>query len=230
MSSYRFRLEDIAYRDHTVINNCSFELERGKTVALIGPSGCGKTTLLNAIAGLKTFTDLSTPQNLRLGYIFQESRLIPWLSIADNLKLVKPDITQDAVLDALDNVRLQEVANKYPIALSGGMQKRVSIARCFATEPELVLLDEPFSSVDTPTAEHLIRLVSAHLQQSKSSAILVTHNLKEALQLADTIYFLSSKPTRIIKTFDVDPSDKNADHHARLILEKYPNILSGRVD
>jgi NitT/TauT family transport system ATP-binding protein len=84
--------------------------------------------------------------------------------------------------------------------------------------------------VDTPTAEHLIRLVSAHLQQSKSSAILVTHNLKEALQLADTIYFLSSKPTRIIKTFDVDPSDKNADHHARLILEKYPNILSGRVD
>lgn len=243
MSQYSFMLSNMSYEQHNVIDDCSFHLDAGQTAAFVGPSGCGKTTLLNTIAGIAHFPNAQVPEQLKKGYIFQEARLIPWLTVAENLTLVKPELDEQDITHALEHMKLSDVATQYPAALSGGMQKRVSIARCFVSQPELVLLDEPFSSLDAPTAQHLISWVNELLLDSQSAAILVTHQLIEALQLADVIYFLSNKPTKIIKTW-FNPLRQNksidekkrliADHlllenTARALLNMHPDLLSGRL-
>lgn len=238
MDSLDFHLHDIQLNQQLIVDSCSFSVKHRRITALIGPSGCGKTTMLNTIAGLLEFPHLEIPQNDKLAYIFQDARLIPWLSIGENLSLIDPNLNTRDIERLLEDVKLKDVADAYPIQLSGGMQRRVSIARAFVNKPKLVLLDEPFSSLDVPTAHYLQTLVKSLLHKNGASALLVTHNLQEALAMADDLYFLSLKPTLVIRHIanplfnqQMGDSKPNIDQVKTLehtILAQFPNILSGQ--
>lgn len=231
---FKFDIRDIAYGKETIIDACKLELPAQQISALIGPSGCGKTTILNIIAGLRSFPNNFIKLDCELSYIFQNARLIPWLTVAQNLSLVRPSISPSEIDNVLSEVKLEDVKNHYPTHLSGGMQKRVSIARAFVNRPKLVLLDEPFSSLDKPTAEHLSALVERLIRQNNASALLVTHNLQEALSIADKLYFLGGKPTRIIKQLS-NPMKQDTPHDKTIstesvsdaLLREHPKLLSG---
>lgn len=231
---FKFDIRGVAYGQETIIDTCKFELPAQQICALIGPSGCGKTTILNIIAGLRTFPNNLIKLDCELSYIFQNARLVPWLTVAQNLSLVRPSISTSEIDNVLSEVKLEDVKNHYPTHLSGGMQKRVSIARAFVNRPKLVLLDEPFSSLDKPTAEHLYALVERLIRQNDASAVLVTHNLHEALSIADKLYFLGGKPTRMIKQL-INPMKQDTPHDKTISIESvgeallraHPKLLSG---
>lgn len=239
MSSFEFNLHDIHLDQQGIVDTCAFSIKQQGTAALIGPSGCGKTTMLNVIAGLLKFPHLNTFEDTKLSYIFQDARLIPWLNIEQNLSLIDPSLSSSEIRQLLLDVKLTDVANVYPIQLSGGMQRRVSIARAFVNKPQIVLLDEPFNSLDSPTSHYLQKLVKTLLDKNQASALLVTHNLQEALAMADDLYFLSNKPTRIIKHIAnplfahqinvqfPETAQLQAQEHA--ILSQYPKLLLGEI-
>lgn len=194
-----FHFKNLCYGDLQVIEDCEFDLKRGEITALIGPSGCGKTTLLNCIAGLSHSHSFESvmKQGESIGYIFQEARLVPWLTVSENLKLIAPTLSNNQIDSVLNSVELADVSNNYPNQLSGGMQKRVSIARAFLCMPKLILLDEPFSSLDLPVAQTLRQLIKNKIIQDNVAALLVTHDIDEAIELADSIIVLTKKPTVI---------------------------------
>ena len=180
-----------------VLADLRFTLRRGEIVALVGPSGCGKTTLLRLIGGLDPafegelrWAGGTAP---RIGTVFQEPRLLPWRTVAQNIALVRPPdpAAADALLDVLG---LSGVRDAYPGALSLGMARRVAIARAFAVRPELVLLDEPFVSLDPAMAERGRRVLVDAWRARPTTALLVTHDPAEAASLADRILTLSPAP------------------------------------
>jgi NitT/TauT family transport system ATP-binding protein len=180
----------------------------GHTVALIGPSGCGKTTLLNLIAGLDTMFDGSVrlPPGTRTGYVFQEPRLLPWRTVAQNLALVLDGVADrgERVARLLREVGLAEAAEVYASRLSLGMARRVALARGFIVEPTLLLLDEPFVSLDELRARQLRGLLLDLLARHRTTALFVTHNLREALMLADRILVLTASPALIAADIPVE--------------------------
>ncbi|CAO3435722.1 ABC transporter, ATP-binding protein [Azospirillum endophyticum] len=179
----------------------------GEVVALVGPSGCGKTTALGIVAGLDHAFDGMVEVGPRpdggmakLGYVFQEPRLLPWRSVRQNLALVLPRPLRrgpavDAMLDALE---LSAFADRFPTQLSLGMARRVALARAFLVEPDLLLMDEPFVSLDEPTALRLRTLLTQLLDRRPATLLLVTHNLREALALADRLLLLAPSPGRVV--------------------------------
>jgi len=190
-----------------VIQDLALEAPAQGFLALFGPSGCGKTTLLNLIAGLDPAFDgeVALPPPARVGYMFQEPRLLPWLTVEDNLRLVLADAPDSALrIDAwLGEMELADVRAVYPSRLSLGMARRVALARAFVIRPTLLLMDEPFVSLDEPTAERLRRLLLATLRAHPATVIFVTHNLREAIMLADRIALLSPTPTRVLEVIEV---------------------------
>jgi sulfonate transport system ATP-binding protein len=190
------------FGDRTVFERVSFGLARGEIVSLVGPSGCGKSTLLRAIAGLDPQAEgsvlldraLQRGPSERIGVIFQEPRLLPWLSVADNIAFAAgPRQGRDPRVDALlAEVGLANVRDTLPKQLSGGMAQRVALARGLFAEPDLLLLDEPFSAVDALTRSRLQRLLLALAHAHGTTALLVTHDLDEALHLSDRVLLLSS--------------------------------------
>ena len=215
-------------------------IPEGQFVALVGPSGTGKTTLLNMIAGLEPSepgtikvngqSQAQTP--CQLGYIFQQPRLLPWMTVEENLRLTAPEISLNDIDAMLDVVGLQGKGAEYPRKLSGGMQKRVSIARAFLAKPDLLLLDEPFVSLDRPTAQHLRGMLENLWQQQKPTVIFVTHDLDEAIQLADRVLFLSAAPGRLIldKTVEL-PRPRGVievEEWKQGLLAEHPGVLAGR--
>ncbi|WP_417227759.1 ABC transporter ATP-binding protein [Amphritea sp.] len=225
-----------------VLDAVSFKLSCGEFVALLGPSGTGKSTLLNMIAGLEPSAPgeiklngcpLQDKPDCKLGYIFQQPRLMPWLTVAENLRLVQPDADAAAIESMLAKVGLAGKSACYPKHLSGGMQRRVSIARAFLTQPDLLLLDEPFASLDAPNADKLRRLLYALWVEQKPTVLFVTHDLNEAIQLADRIIFLSSAPGRVILDKTVDLSRPRATDDYRLqgwkdaLLCQHAGLLEG---
>lgn len=182
-----------------VLAEVDFIVKCGEFVAIIGPSGCGKTTLLNMISGLESssehqisFSDFLNDNapakeqgEPKLGYIFQQSRLMPWLTVRENIELVLQPTQYSQVDGLLADVGLENKGNYFPRQLSGGMQRRVSIARAFAINPQLLLLDEPFNSLDVPTATKLRQLLIDLCKQRGTTVVLVTHDLQEAVYLAD---------------------------------------------
>jgi sulfonate transport system ATP-binding protein len=190
------------FGERTVFERVSFGLARGEIVSLVGPSGCGKSTLLRALAGLDPQAEgsvlldraLQRGPSERIGVIFQEPRLLPWLSVADNIAFAAgPRQGQNPRVDALlAEVGLANVRDALPKQLSGGMAQRVALARGLFAEPDLLLLDEPFSAVDAFTRSRLQRLLLALAQAHGTTALLVTHDLDEALHLSDRVLLLSS--------------------------------------
>jgi NitT/TauT family transport system ATP-binding protein len=190
-----------------VIENLTLEVGPNGFVALFGPSGCGKTTLLNLVAGLDPEFEgrILLPEPARIGYVFQEPRLLPWLTVEDNLKLVLADeCGAHARVDAwLAEMGLADVRAVFPTRLSLGMARRVALARAFIIQPTVLLMDEPFVSLDEPTAMRLRGLLLETLRAHPATVLFVTHNLREAITLAERIVLLSPTPTRVLRQVDV---------------------------
>src|SRR5499427_9065139 len=197
-----------------VIDGLSFSLRKGEVGALVGPSGCGKTTLLRIIAGLDLDYEGSVglPDHGRLGMVFQEPRLLPWRTLEQNVRLAAPDAT-DADLDALfATLGLAAHRHHYPGELSLGLARRVALARAFAVHPDLLLLDEPFVSLDDALAARLREELAELVNRRPVTTLLVTHNVDEAVGLADRLLLLSVSPARILA--DVAVARPRAPHTA----------------
>jgi ABC-type nitrate/sulfonate/bicarbonate transport system ATPase subunit len=227
------------FGDDLVLKEVRFAITAGSFIALVGPSGAGKSTLLNIVSGLDNhFTgrlNWTAGRPGRIGYVFQEPRLMPWLSARRNIELVLPDpaAASDKVDYLLERVGLAERGDAFPDELSGGMQRRVALARAMAIDPDVLLLDEPFSSLDEPTAESLHQLLVGLWQEQANAVLLVTHNLREAVTLADRVLFLSLDPARIVHEEQLVYSEadrreaRDPDALMCSLLARHPKILSG---
>lgn len=198
------------YADGTrALADVTLAVQESEIVALVGGSGCGKTTLLRLIAGLDGTTSgsihldgerLAEPHPA-VGIVFQEPRLLPWLSVADNVGFGLSDLSlskrRTRVGHALEKVGLAEHAGRWPRELSGGQQQRVAIARAFVAEPKVLLLDEPFSALDAFTRASLHQHLLALWSESRPTVLLVTHDVAEAVTLADRAVVMQPKPGRI---------------------------------
>jgi NitT/TauT family transport system ATP-binding protein len=198
-----------------VTQSVSFDVQAGEIVSIVGPSGCGKTTLLKALAGLLTPTSgdirfqgeaiRSVPQGFAM--VFQEygRSLLPWASVNDNVELplkyraLTADQRRGRVVQSLEAVGLAGAGEKYPWQLSGGMQQRVAIARAIAYQPQLLLMDEPFASVDAQTRADLEDLVATVRDQFQITIVVVTHDIDEAVYLSDRIVVLSKSPSTVLE-------------------------------
>jgi NitT/TauT family transport system ATP-binding protein len=214
------------------LGEVAFTVEPCEMLALIGPSGCGKTTLLNLIAGLDGefagHIDLSAGS--RLAYVFQEPRLLPWRTVEDNIRLVLGNDPEDddRIRDVLAQVELGAVGKLFASRLSLGMARRVSLARAFVIEPGLLLLDEPFVSLDEPTARRLRLLLRELLTLHRTTAILVTHDLREAVTLAQRLILLSASPGRLVGEIEVPLSD--AERQDESAVEAFRTELLARSE
>lgn len=180
------------YGEQAVLESFKLSLPKNKTVCLCGASGCGKTTLLRVISALEQTDDKSpVNSNIKISPVFQEDRLLPWLTAAQNITLVSPNVNPDKYLN---DMGLFGVSNKYPDELSGGMRRRVSIARAFAFDGDLFLLDEPFKGLDYKTKSPILKLTAQNLKNK--TAVFVTHDLREAAALADEVWLMSGVPLK----------------------------------
>jgi NitT/TauT family transport system ATP-binding protein len=188
----------------TVLADLALTVEANEVVAVLGPSGCGKTTLLNIVAGLdRDFTGRIEPEgDRRVGYVFQEPRLLPWRTVSQNLLLATGcDATAvERVRLMLERVGLAADAGRFPGELSLGMARRAALARALTVEPDVLLLDEPFASLDPATAAEMRRLVRSLLDDRPRATLLVTHDLAEADEVADRVVLLGDAPARVIES------------------------------
>lgn len=192
------------------VQDLHLELAAGEFVCLVGPSGCGKTTLLNLIAGLDSdFQGAITVESGHgrqpvIGYVFQNPRLLPWRTVRENIDLALPNPRNAEVEALLRILGLEAAQHVYPQRLSIGMSRRAAIARAFAIEPDLLLMDEPFVSLDLPSARQARGLLLEAWTARPHTVLFVTHDLREAIALADRLVFLSAPPSRIIAQTRVD--------------------------
>jgi NitT/TauT family transport system ATP-binding protein len=202
---------------------------------LMGPSGCGKTTLLRIVAGLddRYAGDVGIPPDTRIGLMFQEPRLLPWRTVRENIELVAaPGFGPEDLERLAHNVGIADMLPRYPQELSLGLARRVALARAFATKPDLLLLDEPFVSLDERTADRLRKLLLEVWSAQPTTAILVTHNAREAIILADQLVLLAPRPTHVvaIETIAVPRAERSSAVvdaiHADL-LRRHPANFSG---
>ena len=174
------------YGDLSVYNNFNLSIEEGKIIAVLGESGSGKTTLLNCIAGLTAFEG-DIPK-LKCSYVFQTPRLVPNLTVKENLKLICKD--ESKIDNMLLKVHLEDKASSYPIKLSGGQAQRVSLARAFLFESDIILMDEPLSALDLRLKKEITELFLSAWQEDKRTAVFVTHDTDEAISIAHRIIIL----------------------------------------
>ncbi|RSM67100.1 ABC transporter [Amycolatopsis sp. WAC 01376] len=211
---------------HIAVNDLSFTVEAGQLASIVGPSGCGKSTLLRCIAGLIKPTsgrvslhgdDVSgVPEDLAVVFQDYSRSLFPWLSVAKNVEFplrwrnLSRSERRTRAQEALDSVGLSEVGSKFPWQLSGGMQQRVSIARALASRPALLLMDEPFASVDAQTRFELEDLTRRVQRENGSTVLVVTHDIDESVYLSDRVLVLSKSPAKIVADLPVGlPAERN---------------------
>jgi ABC-type nitrate/sulfonate/bicarbonate transport system ATPase subunit len=183
-----------------VLADLSFVLEGGETGALIGPSGCGKSTVMRILAGLDRDFEGSVriPTHGRVGMVFQEPRLLPWRSVEDNVRLAAPNANEAEVAALFAALGLSDHRTHFPGELSVGLARRTALARAFAVRPTLLLLDEPFVSLDAPLARQLQRDLARLVESRGMITVLVTHDIDEAIALADRIFVLSARPSHVL--------------------------------
>tara|TARA_B100000470_G_scaffold150389_1_gene117013 strand:+ start:1218 stop:1964 length:747 start_codon:yes stop_codon:yes gene_type:complete len=194
-----------------IFKNLNFTIKKGQFVSFFGPSGCGKTTLLNIISGLdkdfdgsvQTYKDAT---NSNISYMFQAPRLFPWLTAIENIKypIKKRKNCEKIAFELIKKIGLEKYKNQYPNKLSGGMQRRVALARAFAPNPDILLLDEPFISIDKKVSNLLRKLLVTLWKKYKPIIVFVTHDLDEAIELADRICFLSNLPSKILLDYEIN--------------------------
>ena len=207
------------------IRDLLLEVRPQSMTVLMGPSGCGKTTLLRIVAGLDTrfLGRVHVPDNTRIGIMFQEPRLLPWRTVMQNIAIVAENLS-NAELDHLASaVGIADMLPRYPQELSLGLARRVALARAFAPRPDLLLLDEPFVSLDERTADRLRRLLLEVWSARPSTALLVTHNPREAILLADQLVLLAPRPTHVVAV--VPLAIPQAKRDAAVVEEIYADLL-----
>ena len=187
------------------LSNISFELKENEFISIVGPSGCGKSTILSILAGIIDKSDGIIICDKTIGYMLQDDLLFEWLTIYDNcllgLKIQKKLNSENKkyVLDLLEKYGLKDFINMYPSNLSGGMRQRVALIRTLAIKPEILLLDEAFSKLDSQTKKFVIDDIFNILREEKISCIMVTHDISDAITFSDRILILQEKPSIIKK-------------------------------
>lgn len=224
---------DESGNEFVVLNDISSAVTEGSFTSIMGPSGCGKSTLLNILAGLHSFDQgeiewqgsSTAPQNLPIGYVFQEPRLLNWRTVEGNITFALngqnvPKDEHNAIIDdVLDTVGLADERKTYPLRLSGGMRQRVGIARALAVNPEILLMDEPFSDLDELTARDLRRDLINLWQETEKTIIFVTHDISEAVFLSDEVIFLDTQGEIFNETTIDEPRPRNPDDAGLLQTE-----------
>jgi len=192
-------------RQRRVLEDLRLALAGGEAGAVLGPSGCGKTTLLRVIAGLdQNFSGRVTlPKHSRLGMVFQEPRLLPWRSVAENIEIAAPRASAAEIEALLRDFGLLGHAESFPAQLSLGLARRAALARALAIKPDLLLLDEPLVSLDAALALDLRDRIAKLIDETHVTTLIVTHDLNEAIALADKIFVLSPPPARVAATIEV---------------------------
>lgn len=226
-----------------VFRHLSLEMSRGEFVAVVGPSGCGKTTLLNLLSGFLKPSSGSVQCSGRVRMVYQHDSLFPWQTVTQNIALGLRDLENEAererqLKDMLRLINLGDFAGHYPHQLSGGMRQRVELARALAGNTDILLLDEPFSSLDYLTRLRMRRELARMLHELPRTVVLVTHDIEEAAQLADRILVLSERPARICRELHVTvrrprepthPEVVETVHHVLaelgLVAEDHANML-----
>ncbi len=200
-----------SYENEEIFKNFNLELYDDNVNCIIGKSGCGKSTLLNIIAGLIEIQsgEIQGISSKDISYIFQEDRLIEWLTVKDNLELALKKYYDSSILDKkidelLELVGISDIKNKYPSSLSGGMKQRVNIARAFGKPSKVILMDEPFKSLDYKLKYTIIDEFKSLLNKEKRMVILVTHDLDEAIYFRGNILVFSNKPVEVKGIFNKD--------------------------
>lgn len=213
-----------SYADLKVLDNISIDFPENKVTCILGPSGCGKSTLLNIIGGIldEDSGQVIGFKDASISFVFQEDRLIKWKSVKDNLRFVlkgKMDkMTIEETIDSyLKSVNLSEYKSYYPNSLSGGMKQRISILRAFIYPSEVLIMDEPFKSLDINNKRIVIDFFKKLQSMEKRTCIIVTHDIGEAMELADRIVILSDKPSRVVEVMDnIHICSQDADYEVNM--------------
>lgn len=195
------------------LKKISLEINEGEIFIFLGPSGCGKSTLLRIIAGLEKSSkgEVSFPtdiSNNNINFVFQQFALLPWLNVYENIEIgliqrnLIPHARQEKIFEELKKFKLEKFAYSFPRELSGGMKQRVGLARAFVTNPKIILMDEPFSELDSFTANDLRKELLSIWSLQKPTIVMVTHNVTEAVELADRIAVLSARPGEVKKIIE----------------------------
>jgi sulfonate transport system ATP-binding protein len=199
MSAARIRHLQKAYGAHLVFDGLDLDVARGERLAILGASGCGKSTLLRCIAGLERPDAGTITTSGEIGVVFQEPRLFPWLNVEHNVAFpARNDVERARVENVLALVGLAHASRRLPKQLSGGMAQRAALARALVRDPHLLLLDEPFGALDALRRIELRAAVREILEFTRASAILVTHDVEDALALGDRVIVLAGSPAEIV--------------------------------
>ena len=221
LSPHALTLHDVVkqFGAHTAVDGVTLNIATGTFVSIVGPSGCGKSTLLNIIAGLQpatsgrveVFGEPLTGINRRATYMFQQDALLPWQTVLGNIQFgltIRGKNTLDTLAHAqswLERVGLKGCGHLYPHQLSGGMRKRVALAQCWIVQPDLILMDEPFSALDVHTRLRMESEILALWAGSGKTVVFVTHDLEEAIALSDDVFLLSAGPgARLVGRYAID--------------------------
>lgn len=199
------------------VSNFTYEFVKGNFITIVGPSGCGKSTILNILANLDSASNgkIKFEDNIKIGYMLQQDALFDWLTVMDNcllgLKLQKNlnEQTKEYVVNLLNTYGLGDFINSYPNVLSGGMRQRVALIRTLATKPDLIFMDEPFSALDYQTRLSVSDDVYNIIKKENKTAIMVTHDIAEAISMANEVIILSKRPSTIKKIIKIELTDKS---------------------
>lgn len=217
------------------VENFSFSLENGEFISIVGPSGCGKSTILSILCGLesKSNGEIHVSEDTSVGYMLQQDCLFEWKTIFENCLLgleINHTLTEENkqyVLELLETYGLKDFINSYPSSLSGGMRQRVALIRTLATKPDILLLDEPFSALDYQTRLAVSDDVYQIIKKEKKSAIMVTHDLAEAISMSDRVVILTKRPAIIKNIHVIEMENKStpiANRKCKEFAEYYDKI------
>ncbi len=216
-----------AYGEQKVFENFALTIDEGEILCVLGESGCGKTTLLNALANLTEFQGETENLPKQVGYIFQEPRLLPNLSVEGNLKYALEKVSQEQIDEILQKTEIISLRHKRPKELSGGEKQRVAVARAFLSDAPLLLLDEPFSSLDTALKIRLCNVFVKLWEEKRPTVVFVTHDLEEALMLGHRIIVLKKgesvadiRPNRSKLPLEYGEDGKTKAELLKILLDK----------
>jgi NitT/TauT family transport system ATP-binding protein len=245
-----YRLTDRAGRPIEILDSVDLTVNEGEFIAVVGPSGCGKSTLLNFISGLlpvqsgqaSVFGRPVSGVDPSIGYVFQQHALLPWRNVLRNAEFnleiqgVPADERRDRARKMLARMGLEGFDDHFPAEISGGMRQRVSLARTLVSDPRLILMDEPFGALDAQTKVLIQEMFLKYWEENRRTVVFITHDLAEAVALADRVLVMSARPGRLMAQYDVHlPRPRDFDHlrsnsHFNQLLDLIWNDLRSEVE